>query len=262
MLEKFRKAKEREIAELLELERAGSFPKPLKGKRPDFAAALRSRPFSIIAEYKRSSPSKGVIREDLAIEEVAREYGMAGASAISVLTETDWFGGDFNYLDRAVNASKLPVLRKDFIFHPVQIRHTAVSKAAAVLLIARCTPDAKLLKELREEAANHGLACVVEVFNMDDLELARASGASIIQVNSRDLDKLSVNRRAALDLAVSGKPKESEIWIAASGVASPQDLVEARNAGFKSALIGTSLMQAPSPGEKLEALLEGLTNAD
>ena len=140
---------------------------------------------------------------------------------------------------------------------PLQVRATAATPAAALLLIVALTPDAALLRRLREQAESLGMQAVVEVCGKKDLVLARESGARIIQVNARDLDTLRVDRQACLELARQCPPERGEIWIAASGMDRREHLEEAARAGFSAALVGTALMQEGQPGAALRRLLRG-----
>ena len=186
-------------------------------------------------------------------EDVAEQYAAAGASCISVLTEERFFGGRIGYLER-MHRTGVPMLRKDFIFHQLQVMETASTPASALLLIVRLTPDARELRVLREQAEAYGMQAVVEIFDEGDLALARESGARIIQVNARDLDTLETDRQACLDL---GKlRRDGEVWIAASGLSAGEHLREAAEAGFQAVLMGTALMDGGKPGEKLAAILE------
>lgn len=272
-LERFRAAKAAELAALRRAEAAGNLPAPWTGPRPDFAAALAARPtrgpLNVVAEYKRASPSKGVICEALDVEAVARQYAAAGAAALSILTEEEWFRGDVAFLARAGRALEaaggpaLPLLRKDFIFDALQVRATAATPASALLLIVRLTPEAQVLRALREQAESYGMAAVVEVFDADDLALARESGARIIQVNARDLESLRVDRDAPLALIREHPPLPGETWIAASGMDSFAHLARAAEAGYRAALVGTALMAGGEPGAALGRLLAGeATHAD
>lgn len=266
-LERFRAAKAPELAALRRAAREGTLPPPWKGPRPDFAAALCARPapgpLAVIAEYKRASPSRGVICEALSVEEVARLYAAAGAAALSVLTEEEWFHGELDFLARAARAleaagaPRLPLLRKDFIFDPLQVAATAATPASALLLIVRLTPQVAELRALREAAESFGMAAVVEVFDAADLALARESGARIIQVNARDLDSLRVDRDTPLALIRAHPPLAGEVWIAASGMDSFAHLAQAADAGYAAALVGTALMAGGEPGAALGRLLSG-----
>ena len=153
----------------------------------------------------------------------------------------------------------LPLLRKDFLFHPLQIAETAATPASALLLIVRLTPDVALLRRLREEAEGFGLDAVVEVFDAADLALARAAGSRIIQVNARDLESFAVDRAACLRLADAFRHDANgreEIWIAASGLERREHLTAAADAGFDAVLLGTALMRGGRPGEALRAILD------
>lgn len=266
MLEKFRQIKLREI-EMLEREaNNGNFPAAWTGKRPSFANSLQisnGLP-AVIAEYKRASPSKGAICDSVSASRASREFMENGASALSILTEREFFCGNRNFLhDAHMECEKFsaPILRKDFIFHPIQIAETATTPASALLLIVRMTPDAKALRNLREEAEKSGLECVVEVFDATELGIARESGARIIQVNARNLDTLQVNRSACLQLIKDNPPEGCEKWIAASGMEKREHLRAAASSGFHAALIGSFLMTGGQPGRNLRELLTGDSHA-
>ena len=254
MLELFRKAKAKEIATLEILAARGRMPQPFAGPRPPFAAGLKaSGPLPVIAEYKRASPSRGDINLTAAPEAVALAYAEAGAGAISVLTEEEYFKGSLEYLSRMAGPGR-PLLRKDFILHPLQVRQTAATPASAFLLIARMLDDAMLAALLRE-GEQHGLTAVVEVFSKGDLERAQAASASVIQVNNRDLDTLKTDMSVSRRLIERRRPHE--FWITASGIDSHTRLVSLLELGFDAALVGTSLMREENPGQGLAALLTG-----
>ncbi len=257
-LEHFVRAKEQEIHRLRQLENAGLAPVPFPGGRPSFAAALTaagSAPVRVIAEYKRASPSCGDIALNITPETAAREYAVNGADCLSVLTEEIFFKGNIRYLSR-MSGPCLPLLRKDFIFDPLQVNATLATPASALLLIVRLTPDAVTLRRLREQAEAGGMDAVVEVFDETDLRLARESGARIIQVNARDLDTLHVDRAACMRLAERFRTAgPEEIWIAASGMDRPAHLKQAADCGYQAVLVGTALMRGGRPGKALAALL-------
>ena len=264
LLERFYAAKQPELAALRASAEKNTLPAPFAGMRPDFVQALRQRaskaPVGIIAEFKRASPSAGVICEDLTVEDVARQYAVAGANCMSVLTEEAHFHGELGFLKRAAAVREtegvpLPLLRKDFLFDRLQVLETAATPASAMLLIVRLTPDAKLLRSLQEEAERFKIACVVEVFDGDDLKIARDSGARIIQVNARDLESFHVDRAACLHFIRRNPPENGETWIAASGVQEKAHLGEAAEAGYDAVLVGTALMRGGAPGRALSRLL-------
>lgn len=259
VLERFRRAKAHEIAALEDLVAHGALPSPLPNYRPPFVETLRARrssPLTVIAEYKRASPSEGDINPGAKPEEVAAAYARAGAGAISVLTEREYFKGDLSYLERMAGPG-LPILRKDFIFHPLQVEQSAATPASAVLIIARMLTDT-VLGELICLCVKLGLAPVVEVFNTQDLRRARASGASVIQVNNRDLQTMRVDMDTSRRLIASRELEE--FWITASGMRSHGDLLAAAGLGFDAALIGSSLMRGNDPGAALAVLLRADQN--
>ena len=269
-LERFKEAKASEIAALRKALEHGELSQPGPVERSDFLKALTLGKIglpAVIAEYKRASPSRGRICDALGVEDVVLQYAEAGASALSILTEERFFDGQISYLDRARAAlsrhgSALPLLRKDFLFDPVQVYATARTAASALLLIVRLTPDVHTLRQLRELAESFGLHAVVEIFDAEDLVLARESGARLLQVNARDLETLAVDREACLRLAGSYPPKSTECWICASGISAPGHLRAAADAGFSACLVGTALMQEGKPGQALSELLGGCSRDD
>ena len=253
MLERFYTAKAAEIAFLEKLAANGRMPPPFAGPRASFTASLRARaPLAVIAEYKRASPSKGDINLAVEPEEASASYARGGASALSVLTEEAHFRGSLAYLDRMTGPG-LPLLRKDFILHPLQVDQTAATPASALLLIVRML-DTPLLRELILRSQAAGLEAVVEIFDEQDLSRARDAGASILQVNNRDLDTLHVDLAASRILVSQKKPEE--FWVTASGIATHNDLASLLDLGFDAALVGSSLMGGGDPGDALAALLD------
>lgn len=204
----------------------------------------------IIAEYKRASPSKGMISTRYLPEDIATLYTQGGARAISVLTEERYFDGRLDYLEQIAQHTALPLLRKDFIFDELQVLETATTPASAVLLIVALTPTVEHLYRLRTLAESYGIQAVVEIFNEQELDMARASGARYIQVNSRNLETLVVDPQNTLRLM--NYRHDSEFWIAASGISSRTDLN--RLTGYDAALIGTALMASPDPLTTLRSL--------
>ncbi len=254
MLDRFRQAKTSEIAALQQLAMQGDIPLPFDGERPSFIGALQAKaPLAVIAEYKRASPSRGDINLGVMPEQAAESYAKAGAGALSVLTEREYFKGDTAFLERMAGAG-LPLLRKDFILHPLQVVETAATPASAVLLIARMLDDA-MLRALIFRCQDLGLEPVTEVFDETDLARARDAGAPVIQVNNRDLDTLTVDLALSRRLAAFKQP--GEFWITASGITGREELEDLLALGFDAALIGSSLMDKDDPGAGLAALLHG-----
>ena len=262
MFDYFKKAKALEIKALERLAAAGGLPAPYPGPRPDFSEKLRRRAaaqgLAVIAEYKRASPSQGDLAPGLDAPQTALAFARGGAAAMSILTEKSRFRGRRNFITLAWEGGArlfdLPILRKDFIFDPLQVRATAALPAAALLLIVRLTPEAASLRNLRLLAESCGLQAVVEVLDEADLDLARASGANLIQVNARNFQDLSVDFNRTLNLARRRPPEAGELWIAASGLSRPEELSAAAEAGFTAALVGTTLMRSGRPAEALRRL--------
>ena len=171
---------------------------------------------------------------------------------MSVLTEERYFTGSVADL-HAASVAGIPLLRKDFIFDELQVRQTFATPASAMLLIVALTPQVETLRGLRELAESRGIHTVVEVFTEAELELARESGARIIQVNARNLETFRTDREEGLKLAALRRP--GECWIAASAMSARPHLEDAARAGYNAALIGTALMQGDCPEKNLKALL-------
>jgi indole-3-glycerol phosphate synthase len=218
---------------------------------PPFGAALRRDTVAVIAEVKRRSPSAGSIREDLDSAARALLYAEHGAAAISVLTDGPYFGGSIDDLREAVRRVPVPVLRKDFILDEIQVLEARAAGAAAVLLIVRALGIR--LRPLLRYAADLGLDALVEVHTLDELGSALDAGATIVGVNSRDLDTFTIDMDAAFEI-VSRVPSDC-IAVAESGLAGEGDVVRAARVGADAVLIGTALSAAGSP----ETLLEELT---
>jgi indole-3-glycerol phosphate synthase len=217
---------------------------------PSFQAALRRETVAVVAEVKRRSPSAGVIREDLDPGDRAALYARHGASAISVLTDGPYFGGSIDDLLEVSQRSSVPVLRKDFILDEVQILEARAAGAAAVLLIVRALGNR--LAGLLRFAEGCSLNALVEVHTEDELRKALDAGATILGVNSRDLDTFAIDLKTAFGI-VSQVPAECVV-VAESGMAGPADVEVAAAAGADAVLIGTALSAAASPARLLEDL--------
>ena len=227
---------------------------PTPGARRPFCRALATgdRP-GVIAEFKRRSPSRGLIRDDLHPVNVAQAYEVAGAAALSVLTEEDFFGGCLDDLQQARYGTLLPTLCKDFVVDPYQVREAWIAGADAVLLIVAALSDAEL-RDLQALAADLGLDALVEVHDAAELDRALGVGARLVGVNSRDLRSMTVRLETALELA-DRIPKDV-VAVAESGIRSGRDIVRLRTAGYRGFLIGEHLMRATDPRQALAGLLE------
>lgn len=224
-------------------------PEPGFARRPSFRAALSGKDaLSVIAEFKRRSPSAGAIRDDDPAART-RAYRDGGAAAVSVLTEPDAFSGSFEDLTSAARASGLPVLMKDFVVREAQIRAGWAAGASAVLLIVRCLEDGEL-RRLHTAAGSLGLDCLVEVHDARELDRAIALEGAVIGVNNRDLDTLRTDRRRAAALLPRIPP--DRVAVAESGYLEPGHLDELRGLA-DGVLIGSALMRAGDPASFLEA---------
>jgi indole-3-glycerol phosphate synthase len=224
-----------------------------------FLSALSdSPPPRVIAECKRRSPSRGILRDDYDAAAHALSYATSGAAAISVLTEPTFFDGSLDDLQQVRVAVSLPLLRKDFIVTRYQVLEAAAAGADAVLLIVAAVDQATLVELLRD-ATQLGLAALVEVHDRTELARAVDAGAQAIGVNSRDLRTLSVDPHVHDDL-VALIPRAA-IAVAESGIGSPADLQRLEAAGYRAFLIGERLITQPSPGAALRQLREALPRA-
>jgi indole-3-glycerol phosphate synthase len=217
-----------------------------------FVERLRGEHMAVIAECKRRSPSRGVLRADYDPVSLAREYASAGAAAVSVLTEPSFFDGSLDHLRSVRQVVALPLLRKDFILDEYQLLEARAAGADAVLLIVAALNDGEL-RGLIEAAEAQGFAALVEVHTAEELQRAKVAGATLLGVNSRSLRTLSVSLDSAIEMAaLLGPPLTA---VAESGVTSARDLLALRDAGYHACLIGEWLMRARKPGGALAELL-------
>jgi indole-3-glycerol phosphate synthase len=221
------------------------------GRPPSFAGALRRGEVALIAEVKRRSPSAGSIREDLDPAERAERYARHGAAAISVLTDGPFFGGSIDDLRAAAARTPAPVLRKDFILDELQIVEARGAGAAAVLLIVRALAQPRLAA-LLACARDAGLDALVEVHTAAEAARALDAGATVLGVNSRDLDTFQIDTAAAWTL-LRGIPRD-RLAVAESGMATAADVELAAAAGADAVLIGTALSSAADPDALLARL--------
>jgi indole-3-glycerol phosphate synthase len=216
-----------------------------------FRRALQKDGINIIAEFKRRSPSKGVIREGANPSEIARAYEAGGAVAMSVLTEEDYFAGSLDDLRQVKSTVNLPVLRKDFIVDEYQVYESAAAGADAILLIVAALDDERLarLRGLAEDELQ--MDALVEVHSSDEMKRAVACGAKLIGVNNRDLRTFEVSLETSLSLAREA-PSEA-LFISESGLNNSADLRRLYDAGYRGFLIGETLMRAEDPAAALRS---------
>ena len=225
-------------------------------KRPfpemrDFKGALQTSGLSVIAEIKRMSPSEGLIREDFNPDAIAIIYQENGASAISALTDSGFFGGSDEYPIIIKNAVDLPVLRKEFIIDPYQILESRVLGADAILLIASVL-DASELSDFIQQTSELGMDCLIEVHNADELDCALKTGASIVGINNRNLKTFEVSLDTSID--IKSRIPDEIVTVSESGIHTHADMIRLEEVGFNAVLVGTSLMRSDDIGQKLRDL--------
>lgn len=217
----------------------------------DFVGALSREGLNIVAELKKASPSKGLLREDYRPVETARELEASGAAALSVLTEEDFFQGSLGDLKQVSGATKIPILRKDFIIDPWQVWEARAANADSFLLIASILDD-HALSGLLALGRSLGMEALVEAHSRDEVARAVEAGATVIGINNRDLKTFEVSVERSLEL-VDAVPQEC-VAVSESGIRSRADLKRLRDAGFDAFLVGEHLMSAADPGAELVKL--------
>lgn len=220
-----------------------------------FRAALDRGPqqLGVIAEIKKASPSAGVIDPDFDPQRQAQRYLDGGASCLSILTDTPYFHGALHHLTQISEFSPAPLLRKDFIIHPVQIHEAVVAGADAVLLIVAALDDASL-RALHQEARDFQLDVLVEVHDLREMERALDLDADLIGINNRDLKTFSTDLATTERLAEEAG--ESILLVSESGLKSPADCRRVLEAGANAVLIGESLMRSPDPASEIQHILD------
>lgn len=246
---KIRVAQEKEV-ETPEAVKAAALALPSDTGFP-FEAALRQQDFNFICEVKKASPSKGIIAEHFPYLDIAKEYEGAGAAAISVLTEPDFFKGDKKYLQEIASTVKIPVLRKDFIIDEYQIYQAKAWGASAILLICACL-DVPTLTKFRELADSLGLSSLVEAHDEHEVQMAIDCGARIIGVNNRNLKDFTVDVQNSVRLR--NLVQDDVIFVSESGLETPEDIQVLRDNNIGVALMGETFMRSPNKVEKLAYL--------
>jgi indole-3-glycerol phosphate synthase len=221
----------------------------------DFVGAIRARIAAgkpaVIAEIKKASPSKGVLREDFIPADIAQSYAEHGAACLSVLTDVQFFQGEVDFLKQARASCQLPVLRKDFMVDPYQIYESRAMGADCILLIAACLDDAQM-KDMEAIARSLDMAVLVEVHDGAELERALRLKTPLIGINNRNLKTFAVTLDTTLGLR-SSVPAE-RILVTESGIQTRDDVLRMGAAGVNAFLVGEAFMRAPDPGEALAAL--------
>lgn len=236
---------------LAELEKAARAAAPARGFHASLMRHVKAGDAAVIAEVKKASPSKGVIRPDFSPADIARSYARGGAAALSVLTDVDFFHGSDDYLTQAREACALPVLRKDFTVDPYQVFEARALNADCILLIVAALDDAALT-ELCELGRKVGLDVLVEVHDGEELERALKLPTPLIGINNRNLHTFAVSLDTTLDL-ISAVPKD-RLLITESGIRTEDDVMMLRAEGVHAFLVGETFMRAEDPGAELERL--------
>jgi len=238
----------RSAGDLRELARAQSAPR-------GFAAAMRAKiargDAAVIAEIKKASPSKGVLREHFEPAAIAASYAAHGAACLSVLTDVQFFQGHADYLQAARAACTLPVIRKDFLIDPYQVAEARAMGADCVLLIAACLGDGQMA-ELEDAAFEHGMDVLVEVHDGAELERALRLKTPLVGINNRNLRTFEVTLQTTLGLMARVPPER--LLVTESGILAQPDVATMRAAGVHAFLVGEAFMRAPDPGVALQAL--------
>ena len=217
----------------------------------DFIAALRAKRPAVIAEIKRASPSKGVLRADFDPAAIAKSYEQGGAACMSVLTDVQFFQGSPEHLKAARAASRLPALRKDFVIDPYQVYESRAMGADCILLIAACLSEAQMM-ELEAVARELGMAVLVEVHDAAEVDLALRLETPLIGVNNRNLKTFETRLETTLEL-LPCVPK-GRMVVAESGILSRADVARLSQGGVGAFLVGEAFMRAPDPGQALADL--------
>jgi indole-3-glycerol phosphate synthase len=234
-----------------ELRAALSDAPPLRGFADTLVSSVEAGRAAVIAEIKKASPSKGVLRANFRPAEIAASYARGGAACLSVLTDVDFFQGSDAYLREAREACGLPVIRKDFVFDPYQVVEARVIGADCILLIVACLTDARLA-ELSDLAGELGMDVLVEVHDGAELERALRVPGRLIGINNRDLRTFEVSLETTLDL-LHGIPP-GRLLVTESGIHTRADVARMRQAGINAFLVGEAFMRADDPGAMLADL--------
>jgi len=257
VLEKIIARKYEEVAErrsrtsLDELERLAAAADPVRGFAAAVQRRVKAKEAAVIAEVKKASPSKGVLRENFDPAEIARSYEAGGAACLSVLTDVDFFQGADAYLQQARAACSLPVIRKDFMVAPYQVYESRAMGADCILLIAACLSKHQM-QELEGIAHEIGLDVLVEVHNGEEMDDALTLSTPLVGINNRDLHSFEVSLDTTFEL--HQRIGTERLAITESGIMTREDVQAMTSRGIYGFLVGESFMRAPEPGEKLREL--------
>ncbi len=260
ILKKILQRKVEEIAEatakesLADLTNRAKTALPVRGFIQSIENKIAASQAAVIAEIKKASPSKGVMRENFIPAEIAKSYEKGGAACLSILTDRDFFQGATQYLMQAREATSLPVIRKDFIIDPYQVYEARAMHADCILLIVSALEDARL-NELLALANELQMDVLMEVHDREEMQRAIVSGAKLIGVNNRNLRTFEVSLQTTLNML--DMLPEDRILVTESGIHAPQDVQLMREHNVNSFLVGEAFMRADEPGEKLAELFSG-----
>ena len=224
---------------------------PVRGFIKSIENKIKNGQAGVIAEIKKASPSKGILRQDFNPAEIARSYEQHGAACLSILTDKDFFQGSEDYLQQARDVTRIPVIRKDFIIDPYQVYEARAINADCILLIVAALDDEKL-NELLDLANRLDMDVLMEVHDQDEMERALMTGAKLIGVNNRNLRTFEVSLDNTLDM-LSMVP-DDRILVTESGIHTPGDVKLMRDNHVNAFLVGEAFMRAENPGEKLAEL--------
>lgn len=228
-----------------------SDPEDMRGFEKALVSRIQNQQTAVIAEIKKASPSKGILREPFNVEEIAESYEQAGAACLSVLTDKEYFQGHEDYLKAARGASSLPIIRKDFMVDEYQIYEARTLPCDAILLIAAALSKGQM-QDYLGLAEELGMDVLVEVHNQQELDVALELNTSLIGINNRDLHTFEVSLETTLEL--KKQIPEDKIIITESGILASQDVAKMRENKVLGFLVGEAFMRAKNPGEALEKL--------
>lgn len=257
ILQKILHTKQEEIAAraaqrpLAQLKEAAAVASPVRGFLPSLRQRLAAGDPAIIAEIKKASPSKGIIREDFDPVAIAQSYQQGGAACLSVLTDAQYFQGHETYLQAARAACQLPVIRKDFIVDPYQVYEARAIGADCILLIVAALTDAQMM-ELYALTTDLGMDALIEVHDRDELERTLRLNAPLIGINNRNLRTFATSLQTTLDLLPDMPPEV--LLVTESGIHTQADVSLMRVHGVHAFLVGEAFMRAPDPGAELNKL--------